>query len=259
MPQRGTIHDIRYYESKFPNINGQPLPCGFGDIYMFPKSLHAIGQRIARKLQEMGFISGQRHHVYFNLTPLLPHEKASLSDREVDKNIQFVDYGTDPNLFNMMSEAEQENFIISSTFHGLHLLSTNQQQSELLDSVKSLIEESGDELEIVFKTKETTRYRVTISFQIQPVGMDSTALIEYYDKESKGYRKQKLTRLEFYEDIHALIGSIFLLGDTIEIKPLTSSKAQMDIERYDTPIAISIGDLFTNKRNYVTDVLKNAR
>lgn len=44
-----TIIDIRYYET---------------EVYQFDKSLHAIGQRYARKLREFDFKTGEYDHIY---------------------------------------------------------------------------------------------------------------------------------------------------------------------------------------------------
>jgi len=46
------IKDIIYYESDIQNISGNSLPHNVGTLYKFSNEVHAIGQRIARKLNE---------------------------------------------------------------------------------------------------------------------------------------------------------------------------------------------------------------
>jgi hypothetical protein len=56
-------------------------------LYTFRYTIHTIGQRIARKLQEQKFISGSFNHVYINFTTILPNDKLVLSNRNSDNAI----------------------------------------------------------------------------------------------------------------------------------------------------------------------------
>lgn len=60
------IKDIRYSESEILNIEGNSHPSNFGKIYIGVLDVVAIGQRIARKLNELKFVSGEFDHIDIN-------------------------------------------------------------------------------------------------------------------------------------------------------------------------------------------------
>src|SRR5262245_15383199 len=72
MPTERLFLDIRYYESDRENVVGSSLPNGPGRIFTLPRSIHALGARIARKLREFGFVAGAYDHLYVNFTTVLP-------------------------------------------------------------------------------------------------------------------------------------------------------------------------------------------
>src|SRR5436190_1203761 len=52
------LRDIRFYESEKPNIEGQSMPNELGKLFIPTKDTNYIGQRIARKLNELKFTYG---------------------------------------------------------------------------------------------------------------------------------------------------------------------------------------------------------
>ena len=65
------LKDIRYYESDKPNIDGQSLPGYLGKLFTPKKDTNHIGQRIARKLNELKYSFDAYDHIYINLTTIL--------------------------------------------------------------------------------------------------------------------------------------------------------------------------------------------
>jgi hypothetical protein len=249
------IRGIRYYESTKPNVDGQDLPGDTGVMFAFPETIHAIGERIARKLQEKGFTSGSFNHLYINFTTVLPSGEIVLSNRSVLDMVKYIDYGLNPQNISGLTTHELERFITDCTFRTLTLVALNKEQLLLLNEVKKAVEDAGDSLEILFKTKETAKYKITISYQIKSHPECSVAFINYYDKITQNSGKRHLTRLQLYQDMHSLVGSVIVSGNEILIRPLTSFRASMDLERYRTPIRITVEDVLSNKPGYVFDAL----
>src|SRR5258708_539745 len=107
MPTERLFLDIRYYESNHENVVGTSLPSGPGRISSLPKSIHALGARIARKLREYGFVAGVYDHLYVNFTTVLPEGQCRYSPREVEERIKYIDFGLSPDKTNRLSETEK--------------------------------------------------------------------------------------------------------------------------------------------------------
>ena len=102
------------------------------------------------------------------------------------------------------------------------------------------------ELGFTHKVKETSKYKVVISYQIRPLNKDSISFIEYTDKMTGVCRKKILTPLKMYEDIFYLVSSIHVSKGDLMIKPRTSSVAEVHLRSYNTPIRIHIQDLLSD-------------
>jgi hypothetical protein len=241
------ILDIRYCESDHDNVIGKSLPVYVGQLYAFPKSVHACGARIARKLRQYGYTTGTFDHLYVNFTTVLKEHELQLSSRTVEPRIRYVDYGLRPGTIRRMKEKKREQFIADCTFRILTLLSgRDTAQKQLLEKVRAELDAAGSELEILYKVKETATYRVTITYQIRPQGTDSVAWIEYRDKHKDVGGKKRLTALQFYEDIFPLVGSIAVSGGAIRVKPRDSFKARLDTKRYRVPFVVLVEELVGN-------------
>lgn len=244
MPTERLFLDIRYYESNRENVAGTSLPSHPGRVFHLPKSINALGQRIARKLREHGFIAGAFDHLYVNFTTVLGEGQCRYSPREVEPWMKFVDSGLSPEKTNSLSDFEKESLVCRETFSILRFVAgKNAGRQALIDRVWAEIEEKGSELEIVHKKKETGTYAVTVTYQIRPNGKQSVGLIEYHDKKTGEKRKAEFVELKVYEDIFALVGSITVSRGVISLKPRPSFKASLNTQRYRVPIEIAISDL----------------
>ena len=84
------LKDIRYFESNEDNISGNWLPHYTGNIYEFSKEIHAIGERISRKLNECGFVSGEFDHIYINFSTVLEDSELIISQRKPENWLIYV-------------------------------------------------------------------------------------------------------------------------------------------------------------------------
>jgi len=249
MARRKLILDIRYFESSHENVDGMGLPNALGRLYPFPRSIHALGARIARKLREYGYTTGDFDHLYINFTTLLKEHQFRLSPRIPEAWLRYVDYGVDPKTVRRMRERDREEFVANCTFRVLRFLSRGDAaQRRLIEAVRRELDSAGSEMEILHKVKETATYRVVVTYQIQPRGGESVGWIEYHDKRKGVRNKKPFVELRFYEDIYPLVGSIAVSGGTIRLTPRGSFKASLDTKRYRVPFAIPISDLVGVKR-----------
>src|SRR6187549_3129449 len=100
------IRDIRFYEVRPENYTGR-FDGTLGHVYENTPDTKHIGERIARKLNELGFVSGIFDHVYVYLSPILLPNKMQIQETELDERLKSVHYGIKPTVFNCFSESEK--------------------------------------------------------------------------------------------------------------------------------------------------------
>ena len=235
------LKDIRFYESERQNIEGQSMPQELGKIFIPTKETNYIGQRIARKLNELKYSYGEFDHIYINLTIFIKENEIIVSNRNIDKRIKYVDFGIDSKKINSLQDSEKDNFIKSITFKVL----TNISQDEGLELVKrteKLLTEFDTEIKIHFKTKETNSFKIDIYYQIEAHNGGTKAIIEFKDKKNNICNTGNY-KLQFYEDIYTLVDTINLTDDKIILKPKKSFTADIANEIYKTPIELKISEL----------------
>ncbi len=234
------LKDIRFYESEKQNIAGQSLPNELGEIFICTKDTNYIGQRIARKLNELKFTYGEFDHIYINLTTFLKEGEIIVSNRNIDKRIKYIDFGISSENLNSLSDSEKNNFIKSVTFKVLKQISSGS-NLEVVNQTEKLIAEFDTEIKIHFKSKETTSFKIDIYYQIETVSGGTKAVIEYKDKKNNICSSVNY-KLQFYEDIYTLVDTIGLTDNKIILKPKKSFTANISNERYETPITLKITD-----------------
>lgn len=84
------IKDIRFYKIKQKDFTGD-FNGIIGNVYHITEDTNSIGQRIARKLNELQFISGEFDHIYINFTGNIKHGELVESEKFLDKRIKYVD------------------------------------------------------------------------------------------------------------------------------------------------------------------------
>jgi len=235
------IKDIIYYESDIQNISGNSLPHNVGTLYKFSNEVHAIGQRIARKLNEYNFVSGDYDHLYINYTTVIIDGQIVISERRPEKWLIYIDYGISPDNINCLTEEEKNNFVIESTFKILYLLYNGQdEKTSIIDKVRNEINTFSSDLEIFFKTKETASYKIDISYKIGSHGKTSPLIINYLDKKRGTGFKEKVLDMHYFDDVYPLVDGIAIKSGYIILSPKKSYKAELYNKRYNTPIEIKI-------------------
>lgn len=234
------LKDIRFYESEKQNIEGQSIPRDLGKLFIPTKDTNFIGQRIARKLNELKFSYGEFDHIYINLTNVLKENEIVVSNRNVDKRIKYLDFGINPENLQSLSDSEKNDFIKSITFRLLRKIS-NDLNLELVKQTEELIAELDSAIKIHYKSKETNSFKIDIYYQIETENLGTVAVIEYKDKKNNLCSSLKY-KLRFFEDIYALIDVISFTNEVITLKPKKSFRADLYSERYETPIKLELKD-----------------
>jgi hypothetical protein len=237
------IKDIRYYESNVPNIDGNSMPHNLGQLFKPTSDTNFIGQRIARKLNELKFCYGEFDHIYINLTTALAENSFLISNRNLDRRIKYIDYGLLPITYNKLTDTDKNLLLKSITFRILkHISIADSDNLKKVADVEILISNLDTEISIHYKTKQTNNYKVDISYQIQPASSSTRAIIEYLDKKNNS-KRQGFIPLQFYDDIYSLVDTITLKDDNLTLNPKKSFTADIHNERYKTPINLRLSDL----------------
>ncbi|OGH10430.1 MAG: hypothetical protein A2857_05420 [Candidatus Levybacteria bacterium RIFCSPHIGHO2_01_FULL_36_15] len=213
------------------------------EIYAFPKGYQMIGTRYALKLREIKFLIQGNHlfNVYFN--PELSVGEILFADENkwnpVGKGFQDVEIGVNPSKFNPLSDKEKNEFIVQ---HITKMFTEVNKRYKLdlkaLKQVESIILESGEDMEFVYKIKETQKYKVIISYQVK-LPNEAKAFITYIDKQNNNSSGKVTVPTQLFEDIFYLAGSIQVKDSMVTLKSRDSHISQVYTKRYELPMKIS--------------------
>lgn len=238
MPDR-IIKDIRYYEA---NIKSN-YPTELGKLFLPTSDSHYIGQRIARKLNELKFCYGEVDHVYIILMPTIDDHSISISNLVLDRRIKTIEYGLPTVTYNKLADAEKNTLVKQLTFSVLkHISAGNESNRNLVEKVELLTALYDTEISINYKTKETAKYKVDISYQVNPATSSTRAIVNYRDKAGNTVRRGFIP-LHYYEDIYYLIDTISIRDGALIFGPKKSYAATFAARRYATPLKLLISDL----------------
>ncbi|OFX59691.1 MAG: hypothetical protein A2066_13995 [Bacteroidetes bacterium GWB2_41_8] len=225
------LKDIRFFEIKPDDYHGK-FDGMIGNIYKNSPDTKYIGQRIARKLNEFGFISGEFDHIYINLSQKLNDNEIKESSVFLDKQIKYYDYGLQASVFNNLTDYEKDAKIKEITFKVLNRIYKNDDlKIQLIKNVSDLTDKYDKCLLIKYKTKETSQYRIDLSFQIRPNDDKSKLITEYTDKK-ENKTKQKITDILDYEDLYSLVDKVVIKDGLIIFQPKKSYHAELVAGKY---------------------------
>lgn len=247
------IKDIRYYEIKPDDFIGD-FNGIIGNVYHSTEDTNSIGQRIARKLNELKLISGEFDHIYINFTDTIKDGKLIESEKFLDTRIKYVDYGIEPKIFNSLTEFEKNQLIKDVTFQSLFLiLGNDEEKNKILIEVEKLLNKFDSEIEIAYKTKETSLYRIEIGYRINPKKTLSKIVINYFDKKNET-QNSATKDLYFYEDLFYLVDKIDVKNGKIIFTPKKTNLGEIATSKYEKPFEIEITKMVktTNTNNYVS-------
>lgn len=225
------LKDIRYFEKK-PDDYHDKFDGMIGNIYHNSPDTKYIGQRIARKLNEFGFVSGEYDHIYINLSQKLNDNEINESSIFLDKQIKYYDYGIKASVFNNLTDSEKDAKIKDITFKVLNWIYKNDDlKIQLIKNVMDLADKYDKCLLIKYITKETNQYRIDLSFQIRP-NDDKSKLITEYTNKKENKTKQTITDILDYEDLYSLVDKVVIKDGLIIFQPKKSYHAELIAGKY---------------------------
>lgn len=232
------ISDIRYYENPGRTEYGNVRHDLLGTLYSIPfRSFGAIGDRFACKLREREFTLPSFDHMYVILTPALPPGDVQPSTLNLDARIRYVDVGLSPDQWASLDDDSKHDHLVDLTSTAVGAFTAN---ADTLIDVAAKLKRYRSELEIIVKSKETSYYRVDVSFQIRPLQEQSIAFLTYADKRSGQRGRITLMKLLSADDVYPLCGSIAVHNRTITIKPRSSSRAATLTRKYNVPMSVAV-------------------
>lgn len=236
------IRDIRFYELRPEKYSGQ-FDGTMGHVYKNTQDTKHIGQRIARKLNELNFVSGIFDHVYIYLSPTLPDNEMKIQETELDVRLKSIHYGIKPSVFNSLTESDKDIWAKETAFKVLYLLFLpDSTKTKKISDIETLIDKYNQEIEIFYKTKETKAYKIELNYQIKPNGFSSRILITYIDK-IRNVKKYGKIDLINHEDIYSLVDTISVKDNAIILNSKKSYIAELLAEKHKTPLTVDIGTL----------------
>jgi hypothetical protein len=231
--KEGLIKDIRYFEEKPMNYNGI-FDGIIGNIYKNTFDTNYIGQRIARKLNELGFVSGEFTHIYINFTENLQEDEICESSVLLDKQLKYFNYGLNILKFNKLTDFEKDSKIKEITFSVLYwIYKEDEFRLNLIKKVEEFIGKYDKLLMIRFKIKETSQYKIDLSYQIRPTDNMSKLYINYTDKKNNS-SKIILREIFDYQDLYSIIDRIILKEGKIIFQPKKSYYADLIAAKYNS-------------------------
>lgn len=192
------------------------------EIYQFPEDYLIIATGYVDKLRELGFVLQGNNYFMVRFTRQVPHGEIIFeNERKWDqdsKGKQEVHAGVDPAIFNSLTEDNKRKFIINIIAQVLReYLEKYNRNADLVNKVESLILKFGRDLEVIYKVKETKKYKLVISYQIKS-HQDANAIIGFTYKVNGDTQKVEIP-IHWFDDIDHLISSIKIKNSRIEIGP----------------------------------------
>lgn len=236
------IRDIRFYEIKPKDFDGN-FDGILGNVFQNTQDTNSIGQRVARKLNELGFISGEFDHIYINFSPNMNVDEIIVSEKFIDKQIKYVDYGIQPETFNSFTDFEKDIIVKEIAFKALFLLYKNDKMKiQKIAEVELLTNRFGTEIEIVYKSKETNSYKLEIGYMIKPKNGQSKIIVKYFNKKSN-IKSIGTKNLNFYEDIFYLVDKITMKDEKIIFNSKKTMIGKIATKKYEQPMVFEINQL----------------
>ncbi len=245
MPRDGRIIDIRYYEGASHDHLGSAI---YGSL----KWSTWVGDRIGRRLRELGFMLGKSDHVYICLQPVAPAHQVALTPLGTGPAsfARSVAYNLDPAEPAGLAPAERDALLADCTCRTLHAIDDGDGglgQHGLIDRVRRELAESGRDLEVSAVVHETGSYRLEVSHRLAPLRSGSLgpirpprayiAFLRVTDKRSGATGGKAIFEFANYDELHSSVGALSIRAGVVRIKPRRG-------HNFDVPIDIPLSEVF---------------
>ncbi len=202
-----------------------------------------VGDRICRKLRELGFsLGGRADHLAIQLVG----DGSGVSVTPALGGDGFVGarVGVDANAVAERDREGREDLLADATCAALEALRPDGVAS--IRRVRAELAAARRALAVVYFEKDTRDYGVRVLHQLCPYGEGPLgpirprrtyyATLEYRDHRTGFVGWARLFEFDGYEEIHGAIGSVTVDGDVIRVRPKRG-------DHYDVPLEIALSEL----------------
>lgn len=213
-----TICDIRLFRSTQPNVDGNSHPASLGN-----KHLNIIVHRIVMKLREHNFSLGEFDHLYVNFTTCLKPGEIRPANRSIDPYhtwYRYYDIGVTMETYECLDWIQCTNFITSQLQELLTVFFTTENNIPIADCISEAVEK-GEQMMILYKTKQTAKLNANIYLQYLNSGKYLPHLF-VWNSDHEEVLHEKLAETA---DLN-VIGEIQLSSKKVTIKPRKNSFMQ---------------------------------
>jgi|GEM_PF-1871669 len=235
------LRDIRYFESaEVPHV-GASMPRYASELFKLAKEAVALGQRIARKCEELGVSIGSADHLYVCFTPSLEEGAVAFTDYAVEPWHRYVLCGLDRG-FNERSAREQLQAVCDATFEAVAALA--QAGADQLPSLQRDVVAKGDALRVTLRTKQTKKYRITVEQTVPVHPSPSQVFARVEELATSKVVEFEVAAVPFHDDAPALVDRLAIVDEVLVIHPRKSFRAELVTRQYDLPLRISLREGF---------------
>jgi hypothetical protein len=235
------LRDIRYFESAEVPPAGAPMPRYASELFKLPKEAVALGQRVARKCEELGVSIGSADHLYVCFTPSLEEGALSFTDHAVEPWHRFVLCGLDRG-FNERSAQEQLQAVCGATFDAIAALA--QAGADQLPSLQRDVVAKGDALRVTLRTKQTKKYRVAVEQTVLVPPSPSQVFVRVEEIGTSKVLEVQVAEVRFHDDAPALVDRLAIVDEVLVIHPRKSFRAELVQRKYEVPLRVSLRGRF---------------
>ena len=216
------IKDIRFYRSRIENVPGNSFPESFYNL-----ELCRIAERVAWKLRESGFVLGDYHHLYINLTTCKVEGKIRPSARGKDPYFpwyRYYDVEVSQELFDSLETHGCIEQVVGLLEQVLNVFATNDfNMTRIHDCINEAVTK-GEKMTVVFKEKTSSKNKAIVYLRVLDNGR-YFPLLRVYDVNDNVILERDLPETNCLDPY----GEIQLSSRKVTIKPRKNCLA-VDLE-----------------------------
>lgn len=217
------VNDIRYFfGSRAAYLKGH-------------EEVVAFGRRLAFLLNSEGVSLGTYTALYVQLTTTLEPGDVQITTQGGDWWQRYVDVGVP---LSFPSGPDSSQHVIRGTINAI--VAIRPELAGLVESSAVLVQEAGDRLRFLIRSRQTKEFRIDISFNIAPWPTQSYLFVNLSKTLTGEIFEAPPIPLQFYTDAFALAASIRVTKSRIPILPQKSFRAALTSSQYGVAIGPSL-------------------
>lgn len=214
-----TVKFITFEETDRPNVTGENFPTDDWRIFDFPDHYTVIGHRLALGMRSHDIRLCEHEKIIIVFSNYLNENMLSDDIRLSPDGSLCLTIGYSPLRFNALSDAAKEKVLIETACLVFSKLDKSGLYREALATLQADLLEHGEDLEMVYCSKEDQRISVDVSLKIYDTGKcDVFATIK--DTDGSLIQRGLLSTAHCFSVALQSCGSILIRKDKIIVKPM---------------------------------------